>query len=129
MSNINIFATLSNLLWRKIQNQGSKHRSVISMLNNIFRKHFSIFNIFAHTAANFIKLIHCLDLELYIYPFAFYIVCFCCLLLFFLFVCLFVCLCGYDAIITSVSCIFISMDFHFFLFLWVGILYYNFIII
>ena len=38
-----------------MQEQGSKHRSTISIMNKIFRKYFTVFNVFTETAANFIK--------------------------------------------------------------------------
>ena len=53
-SEINAFVTLSNGLLKKMQKQGSKHRSIISMLKKIFGKHF-VFNTFADKKTNFIK--------------------------------------------------------------------------
>ena len=38
-----------------MQEQGSKHRSTISIMNNLFRKYYTVFNVFTETAANFIK--------------------------------------------------------------------------
>lgn len=38
-----------------MQEQGSKHRFTISIMNKIFRKYFTVFNVFTETAANFIK--------------------------------------------------------------------------
>lgn len=38
-----------------MQEQGSKHRSTISILNKTFRKYFTVFDVFTETAANFIK--------------------------------------------------------------------------
>ena len=38
-----------------MQKQGSKHRSITSILKKIFGKHFSVFNIFTYTADNIIK--------------------------------------------------------------------------
>ena len=46
-----------------------------------------------------------------------------------LFVCLIVCLCGCHVAIASLSFIFVSMYLPLFMFLWVGIRYYNFSII
>ena len=74
-SNINNFVTLSNRLLKKMQKEGSKHRSTISMLHKIFGKRFTVFNIFEYTAVNFIKT--SLKLELYIYTFAYWLVRFC----------------------------------------------------
>lgn len=39
----------------RMQEQGSKHRFTISIMNKIFRKYFTVFNVFTETAANFIK--------------------------------------------------------------------------
>ena len=72
-----------------MQKQKNKQRSRTYMLNKIFDKHSTVFNVFADTAANFIKLFHCLELKLYIYTFDCFLVCFCC---FFLLVCLLACL-------------------------------------
>ena len=54
-SDINTFVTLSNCLWKRMQKQGSKHRSIIYMLSKIFGKNFTVFNIFADRAAKFIQ--------------------------------------------------------------------------
>ena len=99
---LNTFVILPNCLLKRMQKQRSKHRSIISMLNKIFDKHFTVFNVFADKAANLIRLFHCLELELYIYTFYCCISCSCYLFLslsvcflicfFVFFVCLFVCL-------------------------------------
>ena len=52
-SESNTFITLGYQLLKRMKKQGSKHRFIISMLKNIFGKHF---NVFADTADNFIKL-------------------------------------------------------------------------
>ena len=96
-SDINTFITLSNCLLKRIQKQGSKHKSITSILNKIFGKHFTVFNVSADTAANFIKLFSLPRIRtMHIHV---------CLLqsLFLLFVvCLLVCFRGYHVIITSV---------------------------
>ena len=81
-SDIYTFSTLSNRLLKRIQKQGSK----------IFDRHFTLFNVFADTAATLIKIFfHCLKFELYMCMFAICIVLFCLILFvcFFLNVCLF----------------------------------------
>ena len=55
-SDIINFVTLFNHLLRMLK-QGSKYRSIISMMNKIFGKHFTVFNVFAGRAVN---LFHCL---------------------------------------------------------------------
>ena len=88
-----------------MKKEGSKH----VMLNKIFGKHFTVFNVFAHTTANFIKLfplpsirtihIHtCLlhSLFLLFVVFCLFLCLFACL-----FVCLFLCLCSNHVIIAS----------------------------
>ena len=110
ISDINIVVTLFNQNPKKV----NKHRSIISLLKKIFDKHFTVFNVFADTAANFIKnfslprirTIHihvCLLHSLF--------------LLLVLFVCLFVYSCGYHIFIPSVPSIFVSMYLHLLMFL------------
>ena len=71
-----------------MQKQGSKYRSITSMLNKIFEKHSLSSKFFSDTATNFLKVSHPLELKVYIYSFEPCMVYFCnCL--FFLF-CLFV---------------------------------------
>ena len=121
--------TLLNRFFKRMQKQGSKHRSIASMLNKIFGKYFTVFNVFADTAANFIKnfslpqirtihihvsLLHSLFLLL-----AF----FACLL-----VCLFICLVKMVLLLLC-HLSFFSMYMHLFMLLWVGSLYYDFTII
>ena len=126
-SDINVFVTLSNCLLKRIQEKGSKHRSMISMLNKIFGKDSTIFSVFADTAANFIKpsslpwnrTIH---IHVYLLQNLF-------LLFAFLVVCLLVCLSKYHVIIASMPSIFVSKYLHLCIFLFVGILYYNFTLI
>ena len=55
-SDKNTFATISYSILKKMQKQGSKLRPMISMLNKIFGKHFTVFIVFTHAAANFIIL-------------------------------------------------------------------------
>ena len=55
-SDMNTFVTLSNLLLKRMQKHGSKHRSIISILNKIFGKNFTVLKVFSDTAANFIEL-------------------------------------------------------------------------
>ena len=118
---INTFVTLSNHILTRMQKQGSKHRSIIFKLNKIFGKHFTVFNIFADTAANFIKLfslhwIRNIHIEICLHS-LFLLLFFTCLFVWilfacsFVFVCLFVCLCGYHVITASVSSIFLSMHY------------------
>ena len=80
--------------------QGSKHRSVISMFKKLFGKHVNVFNVFADTVYNFIKLfsLHwagpvytsfCLFYDLF-------------------FVCLFACLhAGHDASVITKFCFYV----------------------
>ena len=81
--------------------KGSKHRSVISILNKIFGKLVAIFKVLVDAAAKLFKLFHSLELELHINTFAccivasavsFFACLFVYLLVFCLFACLFVCL-------------------------------------
>ena len=53
-SDVNAFVTLSYCFFKKYK-QGSKLRSIISMLNRFFDKHLIVFNVSADTAANFMK--------------------------------------------------------------------------
>ena len=99
-SDMNTLVTRSSRLLKRMQKQVSKHRFIISVLNKIFGKHFTVFNVVTDTAANLSNLFHSFELELYIYTFACCIVCFSCL-----FFCLFVC--GYHVVISSVSSIFV----------------------
>ena len=55
-SDIYTFVTLSNRLLKRMHKQGIEHRSIIPVLNKIFCRHFTVFNVFADTAANHIKL-------------------------------------------------------------------------
>ena len=55
-SDINVFVILSNCLLKSMQKQGSKRTPIISILNKIFDKRFTVFNFFADTGVNFIKL-------------------------------------------------------------------------
>ena len=55
-SDISAFVTLSNRHLKRIQKQGSKHTSRTSMSNKTFPKHFTLYNYFPDTAANFITL-------------------------------------------------------------------------
>ena len=106
-SDINTFVTFSNRLLKRLQKEGNKHRSTI--LNKIFVKHLTDFNIFADTATNFIKqfllpwirtintlvcLLHSLFLWVF---FAFLFVC--------LPVCLFVCL--FICVVSSYYCFYV----------------------
>ena len=126
-SDINDFVKLFNCLLKRMQIQGSKNRSIIPMLNKNFVKHFNVFKVSRDASANFIKLfslpwiitirIHvCLLYSLFLLFFVFLLVC-----LFFF--------CGYHVFIASASSIFVSMYFDLFVFLCVGILYYNITII
>ena len=51
---VNYFATLSNPVLKRMQNEGTKHKFILYMLNNIFSKHVTVFNVFADIAVNFI---------------------------------------------------------------------------
>ena len=116
---INTFVTFFNHLSKRIQKQGSKHRSILSMLNEIFGKHFIGFNTFIFA------FFYYLELELHIYMFAYCIVCFCYLL--FLLVCfLFVWLSCYYCFCVICLCFYVSMYLHLLIFLWVDILHHNF---
>ena len=105
---------LSNCFFSRIQKQGTKHRSIISMLCEIFCKDFTVFNVSPDTAANFFKLfslawiraIHIQALLLY----SLFLL-FSCFIIFVFY--LLVCLCGYHVIVTSMSSIFVSMYLHF----------------
>ena len=55
-SDINTFLTLFSCLLRKMQQQESKHRPITYMLNKLFGKLSTVFNVFAEAATNFIKL-------------------------------------------------------------------------
>lgn len=97
-SHINTFVTLSNRLLKRMQKQGNKRRSITTIANKYSVVNISLFSTFLQTTANFFHcysqnsfFFHCLELELYIYMFACYLVWFCCLVLCF-FVCLFICL-------------------------------------
>ena len=122
-SGINTFLTLFSRLLKRMQKQGSKHITIRSVLNKIFRKHFTDFNVFADTLANFIKFssspwIRTMHIHIYLLFLA-------CLIIF-LFVCLFVCFFVCMVIMLLLFNNFASMYLHLFMFLWVGILYYNF---
>ena len=118
-----IFATLCDCFLKRMQKQGRKKRSTIYMLNKVLHKNFAVFKVFADIAESFIKffslpwirtlhmhgcLLHSL-LLLFFY----------CLLVYLQF-CLFT--------IASVSSIFVSIYLNLFMFLWIGILCYNFTI-
>ena len=109
-SDINTFLTLSNCLWKRMQKQGSKHRSIIYMLSKIFGKNFTVFNVFADRAANFIQSfslpwirtihIHVCLLHNRFVLFVYLIVCLlvCAVIILLLLVCnlsLFLCICDY----------------------------------
>ena len=126
---INTFVTLSNHILTRMQKQGSKHRSIIFKLNKIFGKHFTVFNIFADTAANFIKLfslhwIRNIHIEICLHSlflFVFYL--FVCLNI----VCLLICFCLFVCLFVWLSCYYcfcvIYLSFYALcVFLWVGIL-------
>ena len=125
-SYVNTFVTLSNCLLETMQKQG--HRSIISMLNKIFSKRFTVFNGFTDIAASFIRFFSLPWLRnIHAYVFLLHrlhrlYVC--------LFVCLLVCLLlyGYFVIIASVSSIIFSMYLHLFMFFCVVIVSYNFTI-
>ena len=128
-SDINTFATLSNRLLKRIQKQGSKHRSITSKLKK-YLANISIFSIFLQTQQQTSsKLFHWFELELFIGTFAIDIAFLRCLFVFFFSicwnVCLFICLSDYRAVIAFLSSIFVSMYLHLFVFLWVGILYFE----
>ena len=120
-SDINTLVTLHNFLLKRMQKQGSKQRSIISMLNKIFYKHFTVFNVFTSTAANLIKLcslslirtMHIQVCFLHSLFLLFRFVCLCACL----FSCIFVFLCCYHRIIASVPSIMVSMYLHLFIFL------------
>ena len=129
-SYVNTFVTLSNCLLETMQKQG--HRSIISMLNKIFSKRFTVFNGFTDIAASFIRFFSLPWLRnIHVYVFLLhrlhrlYVCLFVCL-----FVCLLVCLLlyGYFVIIASVSSIIFSMYLHLFMFFCVVIVSYNFTI-
>ena len=54
-SGSNAFVAFDNQLLETVQKQGSKHKSIVSMLKKIFVKHFNVFDTFADTPDNFIK--------------------------------------------------------------------------
>ena len=54
-SDMDTFATVSNCPLKRMQKQGSKRSSIISMLNKVFGKCLAVFNNFADTTVNFIK--------------------------------------------------------------------------
>ena len=56
ISDISDFFTLSNQHLKKMQKQGIKYRSIISMLKKIFGKYLNFFKVFTDPAENFIKL-------------------------------------------------------------------------
>ena len=92
-SNINTFLTLPDCLLKKIQKQGSKQRPIISMLNKILAKHFTVFNIFTDATATSLKpfslpWIGNINIHVFLLNFLFLLFVF---LLVYLFVCLFVC--------------------------------------
>ena len=98
---------------------------LISMLNKIFGKH-TAFNGFPDTAANFIR-IFSLPWVSYIYAtllVAWSVSAFC-----FLFVCLFISLCGCNFVIASILSIFVSIYLDLFMFQRIENLHYNFTLI
>ena len=107
---INTFVTVSNCFLKKMHKQGSKYRSIISVLNKIFAKHVTVFKVLVNTAANFIKKPICSA---------------CCFLLFgfylflsYFLVYLIVFLCVYHLVIVSVATIIVSLHLHLFMFPW-----------
>ena len=48
-----------------MEEQGSKYRSTISMLNKIFDKYFDVCKVFADLADDFANFFHCLEPGLY----------------------------------------------------------------
>ena len=104
---INTFVTLFNCLLKGSQKQRSKYRSIISMLNKIFSKHFTVFNVFVDITANIIKLfslpwIRTIHTHIFLLH-SLLILFVCCLLLLVHFT------------IASVSSIFVSMCLHLFI--------------
>ena len=102
--------TLSICLWKRIKMQGSKYRSIISMLKKIVGKYFPVFTVSQPWQQTLSNVFHSLELELYafIYCIVSFLFFFVFLVLRFfvcftacLFVCLFVyfCVCGYHVII------------------------------
>ena len=88
--------TLSICLWKRIKMQGSKYRSIISMLKKIVGKYFTVFTVSQPWQQTLSNVFHSLELELYafiycIVSFLFFF-CFFSFALFCLFYCLFVCL-------------------------------------
>ena len=49
------FIRFSNQVFKKMQNEGSKHGSIMSMLKKVFGIYFNVFKVFADTVDNFIK--------------------------------------------------------------------------
>ena len=93
-------------------------RSLISMLNKIFGKHLTVFDVFADTAAKFIKFVSLPSVKTIQIHFSL-------LSRLLLLLVLFACLCDYHVIVDSVSSVFVSTYLNLYMFLWVGILYYN----
>ena len=85
---VNKFVTTSNYLLKRMRKQANRHGSVISVLNKVFAKHFTVFNIFPDMVASFIKLHHCPEFKLKIYMLTSCIIC-CCCCCFFVFACFF----------------------------------------
>ena len=107
----NTFLTLTNLLLKRMHKRGNKHRSIISMLNKMFGKHFTIYCFFFPklVSLSWIRTTHihvCLLCSMFPVSFFFFF---------------FACLCGYNVII--------ALYLHLYIFLRVGSLYYNFTII
>ena len=57
-SDINTFAGFSNCLLKRMQKRESKQRSILSMLNEIFIKHFTVFNVLTFIQLNHLKRTH-----------------------------------------------------------------------
>ena len=101
--------TLSICLWKRIKMQGSKYRSIISMLKKIVGKYFTVFTVSQPWQQTLSNVFHSLELELYafiycIVSFLFFLLFqFCAFLFVLLLVCLFACLfiflCDYHVII------------------------------
>ena len=91
--------TLSICLWKRIKMQGSKYRSIISMLKKIVGKYFPVFTVSQPWQQTLSNVFHSLELELYafiycIVSFLFFFLFFqfCAFLFALLLVCLFACL-------------------------------------
>ena len=93
-------------------------RSLISMLNKIFGRHLTVFDVFTDTTAKFINF--------FLLPWVRTIqIHFSLMSRLLLLLVLFACLCVYYVIIDSGSSVFVSTYLNLYMFLWVGILYYK----